>query len=124
VSDDKGVLGNLPRSRPGRRSDKRAAGAGRPAEAAERAAERAEGRSARAARPPRSTAKRPAAGAPPKQRPAAAPRTGRRPAQPPPAGESGDPLGAAARTAAKAVGTGVRLGAGIAQEVLRRLPGR
>jgi hypothetical protein len=124
VSDDKGVLGNLPRSRPGRRSDKRATGAGRPAEAAERAAERAEGQSARAARPPRSTAKRPVAGPPPKQRPAAASRTARRPVRQPPSSESGDSLGAAARSAAKAVGTGVRLGAGIAQEVLRRLPGR
>jgi hypothetical protein len=110
MSDDKSVLGNLPRSRPGRRSEKRG---GRPADAAERAADRSEGRSAPSAMPP-SAAARSKAGPAQRQAKPAPP--------PPPAPAAGDPIGEAARATAKLVGAGVRVGTGIAQEVLRRLP--
>ena len=86
MSDDKSVLGNLPRSRPGTRSDKRPA----PAKA----------------RPRKPAAARPAAPKPDPAAPVA----------------SADSLAEAARVAAKAVGTGVKIGTGLAQEVLRRLP--
>jgi hypothetical protein len=96
MSDDKSVLGNLPRSRPGRRSDKRGKteSAGRPA--------------AEAPKPPRAkpraSSERPKA----KREPAPAPER--------------DPVTEAARATVKVVGAGVRIGTGIAQEVLRRLP--
>jgi hypothetical protein len=98
MSDDKSVLGNLPRSRPGTRSDKRPA-------PAKRATRPAEPRPAKA-RPPKPAAARPAAPKPDPAAPVA----------------SADSLTEAARVAAKAVGTGVKIGTGLAQEVLRRLP--
>ena len=44
------------------------------------------------------------------------------PAAPAPEATGGDPVTDAARAAAKAVGTGVKIGTGLAQEILRRLP--
>jgi len=69
VSDDPGVMGNLPRSRPGRRSEKRAGGAKGPAKKPRK--------SATASKSTRATAKRPAAAKAPRARPSAerAPRT-------------------------------------------------
>ena len=100
MSDDEGVLGNLPRSRPGRRSDKRAGGAAKAA----------------APRP------RPAAAAKPK--PAAA--TPKPPPAPPrPAAEpapGGDPIGTAFRTVTGLAAGGARAADGLARGVLRRLP--
>src|SRR5262245_27991726 len=140
MDDDGGVLGNLPRSRPGRRSEKRAgakqggaaakpattskraaapgaAGAERPAASAERAARSAERRDAPAARQaPGSEARAPRRAAAAREERAAA---GRDEA----AGRAGsDPVGDAIRTATKVAGTGVRVAAGVAHEVLRRLP--
>jgi len=116
MSDDKSVLGNLPRSRPGTRSDKRAGAAkraGRPADAVKAAATASEqtppGPPPAAAKPRRPSRPRPAA---PKPDPAA----------PAASAEAADPLAEAARVAAKAVGTGVKISTGLAQEVLRRLP--
>jgi hypothetical protein len=132
MSDDKGVLGNLPRSRPGRRSDKRAGdapdtvapAAGRLADAAEKAATRSEQTDAAVPKPPRPAAAkpraakraRPKAAAPPKSKPVPDP------SAPAPEATGGDPVTEAARAAAKAVGAGVKIGTGLAQEVLRRLP--
>jgi hypothetical protein len=98
MDDDGGVLGNLPRSRPGRRSQKR--------DTAARAAETAERRSAKAARPSGQTAAGPAR---------------RRGAKPPPA-EGGDPVGEAVRLAAGIAQTGLQVASGLTREVLRRLP--
>jgi hypothetical protein len=92
------VLGNLPRSRPGRRSDKR------PSAAAKRAAEDAERRGSAAARGARDA-------------------TGSRPAgDPSPQQSEGDPLGGALRFAGRAAEAGLQVAAGISREILRRLP--
>ena len=100
-AEDPGVLGNLPRTRPGRRSDKRAAG--RPAEAAGTAARKAEAGGGAAARTPRP--KRPAA-----QR------------KPPPEQQRGGPIEDVLHTAGRVAGAGARVAEGLAREVLRRLP--
>ena len=106
MSDDEGVLGNLPRSRPGRRSDKRAGGA------------------AKAAAPGPSPA-------PPKPKPAAAkPKPAAERPKPPPApprpaaepAPGGDPIGTAFRTATGLAAGGARAANGLARGVLRRLP--
>jgi hypothetical protein len=102
------VLGNLPHSRPGRRSEKR--DAGRPAAAAGAAARKAETTGAAAARA--SGARRRARAAEPK--PAGAVR------EEPPAARG--PVGAAVHLATKVAGTGVRVTWAVAREVLRRLP--
>jgi hypothetical protein len=99
MDDDGGVLGNLPRSRPGRRSQKR--------DSTARAAESAERRSAKAARPAAQTTARPATG---------------RVAKPPPPAEGGDPVGEAVRLAAGIAQTGLQVASGLTREVLRRLP--
>jgi hypothetical protein len=102
-AEDAGVLGNLPRTRPGRRSDKRPAG--RPAEAAGAAARKAETGDAAAARTPR-RGRRPAS---PAQKPSPEPR--RR-----------GPIEDAVHAAGSIAGAGARIAEGLAKEVLRRLP--
>jgi hypothetical protein len=93
MTDDQGVLGNLPRSRPGNRSEKR-------------------GTRAKAAAPsggtsPRSSARpKPAAGAP----------------QPTPDGGGADPVRGAIRGVAGIALTGAKVATGVTREVLRRLP--
>jgi hypothetical protein len=103
-ADDAGVLGNLPHTRPGRRSDKRPAG--RPAEAAGAAARKAETGDTAAARTPRPKRRRPAA---PAHEPSPEPR--RR-----------GPIEDAVHTAGSIAGAGARIAEGLAKEVLRRLP--
>jgi hypothetical protein len=99
MTDDGGVLGNLPRSRPGQRSDKRATST--PGEAARRA----ERSGAPAAQPAASSVR------PPK------------PPKPPPEPPRGrDPVGGVLRAGAKVAGIGVRVAAGVAGHVLRRIP--
>ena len=143
MADDDGVLGNLPRSRPGKRSEKRDSG-GRPSDAAGKAAAGAEagGKAAakapRAAKPrarakPTASAKpgRAAAGAgAPSQRVATGARkassggarpTRRQPADPAPQ-PSGDAVTSVVRTAATVAATGVRVAGAVTQEILRRLP--
>jgi hypothetical protein len=115
TDDDGGVLGNLPRSRPGPRSEKRA---GRTA------AEAAAPSESQAAGPAKTTAGQPAAGggaAKPKRAPReAAPPSQTRDAPPPSHG--GDPVGDAIRTVTGVAATGARVAGGVAREVLRRLP--
>jgi hypothetical protein len=126
MEDDGGVLGRLPRSRPGTRSDKRAAGE-RPAKGAARAARASEAREPAATpkqRPP--AAERPAASA------ARAPRTGRpavgrrapgaRPPHSAPPQPGGGPIGDAVRITTKVAEGGVKLATGLTRELLRRLP--
>jgi hypothetical protein len=111
MTDDRGVLGNLPRSRPGQRSEKRAgkttraqgtpatAGAGKPA---------AKASSRSTTRPKPAAAARRVAGSAAGEE------------QPVPRG--GDPLGQAIRGVAGVAATGARIADGIARELLRRLP--
>ena len=116
-TDQPGVLGNLPRSRPGQRSEKRAgakrataaAGAkptGRARPAAKRAAAKAATKPRKApagARKPRASSSRP------RERPA-----------PEPAPSAADPITTAFRVAGKVAEVGLKTAGGI----LRRLPGR
>jgi hypothetical protein len=99
--DDPSVLGNLPRSRPGRRSDKRAGAKAR-------------------AKP-----KQPAAPAPKPRRPASSkPRTTRAATssqssrRPPARPQPTDPVSGAIRLAGQVAGAGMK----VAGEVLKRLP--
>jgi hypothetical protein len=102
-TDEPGVLGNLPRSRPGQRSDKRASAAPKPRPAAKRAATTARKRTA-TRKPAAATSKR-------REQPAPEPV-----APSPPA----DPITAAFRVAGKVAEVGLKTAGGI----LRRLPGR
>jgi hypothetical protein len=102
--EDAGVLGNLPRTRPGRRSDKRSAG--RPAETAGAAARKSETGGGAAAQAPRPKRRRPAAPAP----------------EPAPEPRRRGPIEDAVHTAGSIVGTGARIAEGVAREVLRRVP--
>ena len=147
MTDEGGVLGNLPNSRPGKRSAKR----DRPAKAAETAAVRAEAAGKPAAKPARtSKAKRTSAkpgraaagAASPRERTTPRGRTtavkdggtedrvdvvhdidakGRhdRVSQPE---RSGDPVGAVVRNAAGLTFTAFRLAGAVTRELLRRLP--
>jgi hypothetical protein len=99
MTDDGGVLGNLPRSRPGTRSEKRASAG-----------------EAAAAKAPRTAPKRPGSAA--RRQPSAARR--RRPKDEP--GREHGPVGDVIRGAAKAAETGARVAGAVAHEVLRRVP--
>jgi hypothetical protein len=121
VSEDPGVLGNLPRSRPGRRSDKRAGGeawseAAGSAGAAGGAAKPAARKSAAAGgarRKPASTGARAGSRTPPRQRKA--------PVAPEPSGAA-DPVSGAIRAAGQLAEAGVKTAAKVAGGVIRRLP--
>lgn len=99
-----GILGNLPRSRPGVRSDKRAGGA----------------------TPPKRTAKPKAAGAKPRAVKATAkpqappPKPPRQPSPPPQ--KRPDPVERAVHLAGDVAETGIKVAAKVAGGVLRRLP--
>jgi hypothetical protein len=98
MTDDQGVLGNLPRSRPGQRSEKRASRG----ERKERAG--AGGRTARTSAAAAGTR----------------PRSSSRPQPTPPAGA--DPVRGAILGAAGLALTGAKVATGVTREVLRRLP--
>ena len=121
MNDDGGVLGRLPRSRPGTRSEKRADVAGpakpkpRPAAAKPKPAAAAKPKPAAAAKPkPKPTRPQPT---PERPRP-------RRPAHsaPPAQQRAGDPLTEVLRTGAKVAEGGVKLAGGITRGLLRRIP--
>jgi hypothetical protein len=109
MADDGGVLGNLPRSRPGQRSEKRT---GRAAAAAAAPKERAQ--------PGKPAGAPPSAGATPKQ-PAGARTSGDAPPEQP-ASHGGDPVVETIRAVTGVAATGARVAGGVAREVLRRLP--
>lgn len=120
------MLGNLPRSRPGRRSDKRAAGgaARKPADAkgvppkrSSAAASRAK-RSAGGARKP--AAARPSTGTPSRSSAASRSRSSQPAEQRPRSSGGGDPITQTIRIAGKVAEAGVKTVAGI----VKRLPGR
>ena len=127
MADDEGVLGNLPRSRPGKRSEKRDS-AGRPSKAASKAAVKAEAGGKAAAKPPRASkprAKAAGAKAAPKPRRAATPKPGpdpalRQPADPAPQ-QTGDAVASAVHAAATVAATGVRVAGAVTREIVRRL---
>jgi hypothetical protein len=121
MADDGGVLGNLPRSRPGQRSEKRTEAT------AARAASRAERSGSKAAAPGSQTggARPKAAGSKPRARKAASSRrtAGAGPTEEErPVSGGGDPVGDAVRTVTGVAATGARVATGVAREVLRRLP--
>jgi len=104
--EEPGLLGNLPRSRPGTRSEKRGTAAGsKPAP-----------KRSQAAKPGvKSTAATPKSKPAPRKKPvAAAPKA----PPPPPEPAAGGPLGSAMKVA----GAGLRVAEGVTREVLRRLP--
>ena len=128
MTDEGGVLENLPNSRPGKRSAKR----DRPAKAAEKAAVRAEASGAAAAAARGTKAKR---GGTPRRTTAVkgggsedrvdVDRDMRRQGRHDPGSPqetSGDPLGAAIRTAAGLAVTGVKVGGAVTKALFRRLP--
>jgi hypothetical protein len=116
--ENDGVLGNLPRSRPGVRSDKRAS------------SKRAGGAGAAAGSPPAPAAKpsnkprtkaaaRPKAAGAPARKPAAKQSA---PPPPQPSESSADPIGAALKAGETVALTGLKVAGRVAAEVLRRLP--
>ena len=122
--ENDGILGNLPRSRPGVRSDKRAGAkraggaggtAGSPPVPKTTPATKARVKSAASA--PRSA--KPGSAAKPKPRAAAEPPP---PPPPPPVRKSDDPIGLAVKSAGQVAETGFKVASRIAGEVLRRLP--
>jgi hypothetical protein len=118
MTDEGGVLGNLPSSRPGRRSTKR----DRPAKTAAKAAVKAEASGKAAAKPARTSK---AARTSPKPGRAAAGKAGGEPRPPVervPQQPGDDPVGAVVRTAAGLAVTGARVAGAVTQELLRRLP--
>jgi hypothetical protein len=118
TEENDGILGNLPRSRPGVRSDKRASGS------------RAGGAGGAAGSPPAPKAKpatpkvKAAAKAKPRpkpKRPAAAPPPPPPPPEPTP-GQPGDPIGIALKAGETVARTGIKVAGRVAGEVMRRLP--
>jgi hypothetical protein len=129
MNDDGGVLGRLPRSRPGTRSEKRAeagespdqqAARSRPAASTARAAKSAEQRKAKASRPAKAAAKgRAGQGAGARSGAGRAPRPSH---SVPPEPRPRDPIAGAVRTGVKVAEGGIKLAGGITRELLRRLP--
>jgi hypothetical protein len=112
--ENDGILGNLPRSRPGVRSDKRAGGS------------RSGGAGGTAGSPPAPKAtpatkpKVKAAARPKAKRPAAAPPPP--PPPPPPPEQPADPVGMALKAGETVARTGIKVAGRVAGEVMRRLP--
>src|SRR3954471_13152984 len=98
MTDDGGVLGHLPNSRPGKRSEKR----DRPAN--------------RAAKPPAQRKRTAAVKEPASQGPASAPR------EQVPLSPGEDPVGAVVRSGLGLAGTGVRVAGAVSRELFKRLP--
>jgi hypothetical protein len=120
MTDDGGVLGNLPNSRPGKRSEKRDAGAGRPAKSAARAAAKAEQAGTPAAKPKRRTAvKKPGSGDRVDVDPVMRGEGRHDPVPPSPAD---DPVGAVVRAAAGITVAGVKVAGAVGRELFKRLP--
>jgi hypothetical protein len=135
MADDEGVLGNLPRSRPGKRSAKRDSG-GRPSKTASKAAVKAEAAGKAAAKPARaskparaktagakasgakSAAAKPRRAATPKPRPDPV----RQHATDPAPQQTGDAVANAVHAAATVAATGVRVAGAVTREIRRRLP--
>jgi hypothetical protein len=119
--DDPGVLGNLPRSRPGRRSEKRSSGAGARKQPAAGATSKRGSTQARAAGTSQRAKRSAGAKSATRQTTPRTPTTPPRPTPPPrDTGGGGDPLSQAVRLGGKVAETGVKTAVGI----LKRLSGR
>ena len=133
MNDDEGVLGRLPRSRPGTRSEKREGSAepqesapekSRPATGTARAAKSSERRGTKASRPAKG------ASAGPRKRASARPAAANAQAAEPPPPQSaaserdqgGNPVAGAVRAGARVAEGGVKLAGGLARGLLRKLP--
>ncbi|HYI38363.1 MAG TPA: hypothetical protein VEX39_17285 [Thermoleophilaceae bacterium] len=115
--EEPGLLGNLPRSRPGTRSDKRkATGGSKPAPKRSQAAKPGV-KETTAAKKPKAAAKKPK----PKKPPVASTPPPPGPQTEPPS-ESRPPSPGALESAVKVAGAGLRVAEGVTREVLRRLP--
>ena len=99
MTDDPGLLGNLPRSRPGTRSDKRTSGS-------------------KVAKPNPVQAKT----APKASRPKPRPKISNPKPRPAPESQPGDPVSETLKAAARIAGAGARTANGVTREILRRLP--
>jgi hypothetical protein len=128
ADDEPGLLGNLPRSRPGTRSGKRDTSGSEPAPERKQAAKPGRGGRASAQTTGSVKSKRSAKQAPTREKAARS-----APSRPPtPAGKKSIPVGVAddkrsssrgpLHQAAKVAGTGLRVAEGVTREVLRRLP--
>ncbi|HEX5909005.1 MAG TPA: hypothetical protein VFY44_00845 [Thermoleophilaceae bacterium] len=116
--EEPGLLGNLPRSRPGTRSDKRGDGTGsKPAPKRSQAAKPGV-KNAAAAKKKAPAAKKNAPKKPPapKSQPAPEPRPE------PVASKSVPPSPSPLESAVKVAGAGLKVAEGVTREVLRRLP--
>jgi hypothetical protein len=109
--ENEGILGNLPRSRPGVRSDKRGSG-GKAAAGAATPTPKPGGRT---------KSQTGAAGGSRAARPRAARARAAERASPPPAERSSDPIGFAVSAGETVARTGVKVAARVAGGVLRRL---
>jgi hypothetical protein len=132
ADEEPGLLGNLPRSRPGTRSGKRDTTGSQPAPERKQAAKPGRGGRAPAAKAAGSQKSK----APAKQAPTREKAARNAPSRPPtpsgtgksvPVGVAADkPQGSTSRgplhQAAKVAGTGLRVAEGVTREVLRRLP--
>jgi hypothetical protein len=137
ADEEPGLLGNLPRSRPGTRSGKRDSSGSQPAPKREQAAKPGRGGRATAKKSTGSVkSKAPAKKEPTKEKAAGQKAPRNAPSRPPapsakgksvPVGVAEDkPQSSASRgplhQAAKVAGTGLRVAEGVTREVLRRLP--
>lgn len=120
MTDGDGVLENLPHSRPGQRSDKRAAKPGEPAKASRPAPKRAKPRTATKNAAAGSAAKGPKTRATPKPR--ATPKVAKAPAEKPPPASTDSGGGSVLGAVSSAAGSVARVAQGISREVLRRVP--
>lgn len=120
--ENDGILGNLPRSRPGVRSDKRASS--KRAGGAGGSAGSPPGPKTRAATTPRTTgAARTRAATKPRRKPTPPPATPPPASSPRSAGNRGaDPIGAALKAGETVALTGIKVAGRVAGGVLRRLP--
>lgn len=129
TDDEPGILGNLPRSRPGTRSDKRGE---KPGEKKPPSAARASSPSKPKATRAKAAAAKPKAAskgrASAKPKAAAQPRATRKAPTPPPAPRpepgGADPVGDIVRAGEALARSGIRVGSAIAGEAFRRLTGR
>ena len=114
--EEPGLLGNLPRSRPGTRSDKRGDATG--SKPAPKRSQAAKPGSAAAKKKPAAAKKKPA----PKKPPAPKSQPAPKPRPEPVASKSVPPSPSPLESAVKVAGAGLKVAEGVTREVLRRLP--
>jgi hypothetical protein len=117
--EEPGLLGNLPRSRPGTRSDKRGDASGsKPAPKRSQAAKPGVKNTAAAKKKAPAAKKKPA----PKKAPEVKSQPAPKPRPEPVASKSVPPSPSPLESAVKVAGAGLKVAEGVTREVLRRLP--